>query len=128
VAILQEVPMSIPRSLVTLALGLVVVVAACSSSPGIRRTPFDGAGPTEEEVWLTVENNDFRDATIHLYWSGVRARAGVVTGKTTDTFRMRWRSEWAYIEVDFLGGGGYRTETVAVYPGDHLNFVIMGSM
>lgn len=120
---------SLPRpTLWRLILCLCVIASACASPQEIRRTPFDGAGPTEDEVWLTVENNDFRDATIHLDWSGRRTRAGVVTGKTTETFRMRWVSEWALIEVDFLGGGGYQSETVPVYPGDHLHFVIMGGM
>jgi hypothetical protein len=41
---------------------------------------------------------------------------------------MRWRSEWAHLGVDFLGRGGYETERVPVYPGDHLNFVIMVGM
>jgi hypothetical protein len=49
----------------------------------------------------------------------------MVTGKTTETFSMRWRSELIQLEIDFVGGGGYRTESIDVWAGDHLNYVIM---
>jgi hypothetical protein len=110
----------------SLALAL---LTACASSPdtGPRTDPFDGgAGATSDEVLLTVENNDFRDATIYAIWSGLKRRVGTVTGKTSETFRMDWRSEEVQLEIDYLGGGGYLSERVPVTQGDHLNFVIMG--
>lgn len=109
-----------------LALVTLLVAAGCATTPeSSAGSPFDGTR-VSDEILLTVENNDFRDATIHVFWNGMKTRAGIVTGKTSETFRMRWRSEWAHIGVDFLGSGGYETEQVPVNPGEHLNFVIMG--
>jgi hypothetical protein len=105
-----------------------VTLAGCASSPTTRASvdPFGDAGAGSEEVLLTVENNDFRDASIYAIWNGVRRRVGSVTGKTSETFRMEWRSEDIQLEIDFLGGGDYVSERVPVTQGDHLNFVIMG--
>jgi hypothetical protein len=50
---------------------------------------------------------------------------GSVTGMTSQTFRMSWRSEEIQLEIDFVGGGGYVSERVPVTQGDHLDFVIM---
>jgi hypothetical protein len=119
--------MRVPRFRAALALVTALAAAGCSTTQEAEGSPFDGSRASED-IQLTVENNDFRDATIHVYWNGMRTRAGIVTGKTSETFRMRWRSEWAHLGVDFLGRGGYETERVPVYPGDHLNFVIMVGM
>jgi hypothetical protein len=118
----EEAPVRISRSVLVLGLGL--AAAACSSTAAGQRDPFSATAPAED-ILLTVENNDFRDATIYILWGGVKSRAGTATGKTSRTFRSRWRSEEVQLEVDFLGRGGYVTERVPVYPGDHLNFVIM---
>jgi len=102
---------------------------ATSQTPDPATDPFDGGGAGREDVLLTVENNDFRDASIYALWNGVRRRVGSVTGKTSETFRMEWRSEEIQLEIDFLGGGSgddYVSERVPVTQGDHLNFVIMG--
>lgn len=113
------------RPLLALALGITLAVSGCASRQEEVGSPFDGTRGADD-VLLTVENNDFQDATIHLVWDGVRTRAGMVVGKTTETFRLPWRSEWAQIEVDFVGvRDDYHSERVPVYPGDHLNFVIM---
>lgn len=116
------------RNLGTVLMALGMAACASMSEPAERAAddPFEVArGGGTDEVLLTVENNDFRDATIYVLWNGARRRAGTVTGKTSETFRMEWRSEWVQLEVDFLGGGGYTTERVDVVQGDHLNFVIM---
>jgi hypothetical protein len=117
------------RSRMALAFVALLAASACATTQGDTAAtggPFEGPA-WSEGVLLTVENNDFRDATIDVYWNGMRTRAGIVTGKTTETFELRWRSEWARIGVDFLGSGGFETEPVPVEPGDHLNFTIMVS-
>jgi len=116
-------------SLGTVLLALGMAGCASMSEPAAQgaRDPFEVARSGTDDVLLTVENNDFRDATIYVLWNGARRRAGAVTGKSTETFRMEWRSEWVQLQVDFLGGGGYTTERVDVLQGDHLNFVIMSS-
>ena len=121
------------RALFATVFGAVLATAGCSAGQEEPGSPFDGSRGAED-VLLTVENNDFRDATIHVFWNGMRTRAGMVTGKTSETFRLDWRGEFAQLEVDFIGSGGpgargdYTSERVSVYPGDHLNFVIMPGM
>lgn len=104
---------------------LAATLTGCAVQGGqLEATPFTEVRPFDEDVLLTVENNDFRDATIYVYWSGVKRRVGRVTGKTKKTFRMEWLSEEAQFGADFLGRGGFRTETIPVVPGDHLNLLI----
>jgi hypothetical protein len=88
-----------------------------------RADPFSAA--PSDQVLLTVQNNDFRDASIYALWNGVKRRVGSVTGMTSQTFRMTWQSEEIQLEIDFVGGGGYVSERVPVTQGDHLDFVIM---
>lgn len=38
---------------------------------------------------------------------------------------MRWLAEEVQLEVDFVGRGGFRSETMSVSLGDHLSFLIM---
>lgn len=102
---------------------LLIVLTACASSrEGVNVMRTAGGG---QNVQLTVENNDFRDASIYASWNGMRERVGMVTGKTRETFEMRWRSEQVRLEVDFIGGGGFWSDVIEVYEGDHLNFVIL---
>lgn len=121
--------MTLPtRRLSALLTGLVLAFAltACASSndPGnVMREAGSSFG--DERVQVTIQNNDFRDATIYAYWNGVKNRVGMVTGKTTDSFEMDWRSEEVQFEVDFVGGGGFFSDRLAVYQGDHLDFVIL---
>lgn len=116
------------RTVLALALSGLLVAAGCSAGREEPGSPFDGTRGSQD-VLLTVENNDFYDANIHLSWGGMRTRAGTVTGKTTETFRLTWKHEWAQIEVDFVGSNSdYRSERVSVFPGDHLNFVIMAGL
>ncbi len=110
---------------------LALLLGACAAgAPGTstRTDPFEAAaGRESDEVLLTVQNNDFRDASIYAVWNGVRKRVGSVTGMTSETFRMRWQSEEIQLSIDFVGGGGYTSERVPVTQGDHLDFVIMAN-
>lgn len=114
-----------PRWPLCFLVGLAVVSTAAGCF-GTRTgdSPFRSGQTGDERVMLTVHNNNYRDATIYAYWNGVRDRIGMVIGKTEETFTMRWRSEEIQLEVDFVGGGGYRTEIVSVFRGDHLDFRI----
>lgn len=108
---------------------LLAALAGCATNPAEGETPFRAVRGDRgsEDVRITIQNVDFRDATVYARWNGVRRRVGFVVGKTSKTFRMRWLSERLQFEVDFVGGGGYRTESIDVLQGDHLNFVIMPS-
>lgn len=106
------------------ALLLCVGLSGCAAHQQEVDDPFRISSGDGDDVQLTVENHDFRDATIYAYWNGMRDRIGMVTGKTTKTFQMRWRSEDLQLRIDFVGGGGHRTETIGVWEGDHLHYVI----
>jgi hypothetical protein len=108
-------------------LASIVVAASCVPGGGqrVEDSPFDEAR-WSQQVLLTVQNNEFMDATIHARWNGLRERVGMVTGKTSQTFRMEWRGEYIRLEIGFIGSReGYTSELVGVSPGDHLDFVIM---
>ena len=105
---------------------LAATLAGCATTPAERDTFSAVVGDRgSEDVRITIENVDFSDATIYARWNGVRRRVGFVVGKTTKTFRMRWLSERLQFEVDFVGGGGYRSESIDALRGDHFNFVIL---
>ena len=107
-------------SVVALAL-LAVACAPRNAEP----VPFTGAG-ADPTMLLTVDNQDYRDATVYANWNGVNHRVGTVTGKTTETFTIAWRDYQVRLEVDFLGGGEMKLgDLIAVQPGEHLDFVIM---
>jgi hypothetical protein len=77
-------------------------------------------------VQLTVQNNDFKDATVYAVWEGgVRRRIGTVTGKTSATFTFDWVSHIIRVEADFVAGDGFLSDPIEVWKGDHLNLVIM---
>jgi len=121
--------MDVPRSLI--ALGSVVlcflVPTSCVSTAASSGDPFAEVPGAGGPVRFTIQNNDFRDASVYGYWNGVRERIGSVTGKTIKTFETDWKSETFSFFVDFVGGGEYHSETIEVWPGDHLDFVIMPS-
>ena len=107
------------------ALLLAATLAGCASTPEGDAFRAVRGDIGSEDVRITVENVDFRDATVYALWNGVKRRVGFVVGKTTKTFRMRWLSERLQFEVDFVGGGGYRSESIGALRGDHFNFVIL---
>lgn len=77
-----------------------------------------------DRVLLTVDNQNFSDATIYARWNGERRHLGTVTGKSRRTFELEWRSHRILIEVDFIAGGHYRSNAMDVARGDHLKFII----
>ena len=116
------------RMLFAVAVVLIASTSAGCASGGPNPFEAPGSGGSDsgyEDVRLTVENRDFRDATIYAYWNTSRRRVGFVVGKTSHTFQMRWLAEEVYLEVDFVGRGGFRSDVIPVSPGDHLNFLIM---
>jgi len=107
--------------------GLLMILAlALSACAGRRAAPspfLEGGDPT---ILITVDNQDFRDATIFVNWNGVRQRVGMVTGKTTETLETPWRDYVVRLEVDFVGGGDMKVrDAISVQPGEHIDFVIM---
>ena len=115
--------MRIRRAVVTpLTLGL--LFAACAGR-NERPSPFAAAGG-EGTIQITVDNQDWRDATLYADWNGVRQRVGMVLGKTSETFSTPWRDYYVRFDVDFIGGGGLPArDAIQVQAGDHIDYVIM---
>lgn len=105
-----------------LILSALLATAACAS--GGRPIVSRQAG-TGNEVQLTVENQNFKDATVYAIWgAGPRNRLGLVVGNTTETFQVRFRSGDLRVEVDFIAGDDIVTETIGVFQGDHIHVQI----
>jgi hypothetical protein len=111
------------RDVVAMPMMLGLVLAACAGQSE-RPNPFSGVG--DATIQITVDNQDWRDATLYADWNGVRQRIGMVVGKTTETFRTPWRDYYVRLDVDFIGGGGLPSrDAIQVQAGDHIDYVIM---
>jgi hypothetical protein len=110
-----------------LALGLPLLVAACSAlREDTPPSPFENGGNVPQNIQITVDNQDWRDATLYADWNGVRQRVGMITGKTTQTFSTPWRDYMVRLDIDFVGGGGIPSrDPIQVQAGDHLDYTIM---
>ena len=107
---------------VALALG---AVGCASLSGGESRTGWDVGSSEEQVVELQITNQNFKDARIYALWGGERRRLGMVSGNTSQTFRVQWRpGANLRIEVDFLAGGGFVSESVSTWPGEAFEFII----
>ena len=103
---------------------LVLFAGACASSGSDVPSPF--VQGDEATVGITVDNQDYRDATLYVNWNGVRQRVGMVIGKTKETFTVPWKDFEVKLEVDFVGGGGFEArDALSVWPGEHVDFIIM---
>lgn len=111
-----------------------MLVAACLLAAGcgggrqtLRGDPFGEF--QDDQVRLTVHNNDYRDAVIYAVWNGYKDRVGMVTGTRSQTFAMKWKSEWIRVQVSFIGDNEEQTsDQIPVTPGDHLDYVILGTV
>ena len=117
-----------------IACGLALVAAAlgsgCASANELAGSGVDDPMAPNDKfgsvVRLTVQNNDFKDATVYAVWDGGnRRRIGMVTGKTSATFTFDWVSHRIHIEADFIAGEGFVSDEIEVWEGDHLDLVIM---
>lgn len=121
-------PPTLIRFLGAGALGLALAAGAvgCASlSGGESRTGWDVGSSEEQVVELQVTNQNFKDARIYAIWGGERRRLGMVSGNSSQTFRVQWRpGATLRIEVDFLAGGGFLSEGVSTWPGEAFEFII----
>lgn len=103
--------------------GLVLVsligVGACGLTTSTHN-PFDGSLEQEQEdrLRIQIQNMNFNDVTIYAVAAGQRERLGSVTGKTDQSFRLRWNyAEPIAFEIDVVGGPECDTNPLAVEPG-----------
>lgn len=103
---------------------LLVAVTAGGCAGTYADNPFQG-GSNDNDVQITIRNQNFNDATIWAEWrGGSRTRLGSVTGSSTRTFTTPFRGDVIRFEVDFLGGRRYTTESYPINPGEHLELRI----
>lgn len=113
---------SLLRRLRVLVPLLALAGAACGSLGGERRDPT--IAPPENVVVLQVDNQNFKDARIYVFWNSSRDRVGMVTGNTRQTFRIRGQEGQMRVQVDFVAGGGFTTDALQVWRGETIQLVI----
>src|SRR5690606_19283817 len=98
------------------ALLLVGSASGCASALASPvEDPMAGRAKYGSVVRLTVQNRDFKDASVYAIWrGGTRHRVGLVTGKTSATFSFEWVSDEVAFEADFVGGGSFTVESIDV--------------
>lgn len=105
---------------------LAVLLATGCAGATSQSDPFgsrSAAGPSSVDV--TISNLNFNDATIHAIWEGGRReRVGRVTGNTTRTFTLEFRTDAVRFEIDFLAGGDFVGNQITVSPGDHVQLTL----
>jgi len=99
----------------TLALVLLLfALAACAT--GRRRQQSNAYPP----IRVSIENQNFYDATVYLRWRGDRRRLGVVNGNTSSDFESPWYGPDLQVEIELLAGSRYVGDPIGVSPGDQL--------
>jgi len=109
---------------------LPALLAFGGCGPGLRAgggsNPFASAPARATTVKVTVQNSDFRDATLYAQWQGAqRVRVGFIVGKTTETFTMEWHSPMVEFTADFVAGETLYLDSIEVTEEDHLDIVIL---
>jgi len=94
---------------------LLLALAACTT--GRRRQQQSNAYPP---IRISIENQNFYDATVYLRWRGDRRRLGVVNGNTRSDFESPWYGPDLQFEIELLAGSRYTGDTIGVSPGDQL--------
>ena len=107
-----------PSTLVA-ALALLVGAAGCGTTRALN--PFAPPSASETQIRVTIENQNFGDATIHALRGGERIRLGQVTGKSEQNFNVRWNFSLPMeFEIHIVGGQGCRVRPIPVDPGDRI--------
>ena len=102
-----------------------VGTGACASNAGRPVVADEDYAIQDEEVLVTVENQNFKDAVVYAVWgAGERDRLGLVTGHTTKTLTAPFKPGDLRIEVDFIAGDDVLTESMGVFHGDHVQVTI----
>ena len=104
-------------AVVALALSLSVCAKPASKNPFAAPGTQRGEG----SIQVRVDNQNFGDATIHAIRGGERIRLGQVTGKSEQSFTMRWNFSLPLeFEVNIIGGQGCGVRPLSVDPGDRV--------
>ena len=108
-----------PTSIIT----AVLLLATTGCAKPEAKNPFAARGTSarDGQVRVSVENQNFGDATVHALRGGERIRLGNVTGKTDEQFTVRWTFSLPMeFEIQIIGGQGCRIRPISVDPGDRI--------
>ena len=108
---------------------LALALSGCFSGWGRPDNPFRPGDSPPVDIRVSVENQNFSDATIYAVRGGQRTRLGDVTGLSESTFTMRL--EYAidlYFEGSLVGRQSCRTSSIPVNPGDHVRVRIPANL
>ncbi|MSR07312.1 MAG: hypothetical protein EXR93_09650 [Gemmatimonadetes bacterium] len=104
---------------------LVVLVAGACIFPRRAADPGDlPSDPWEGPITVSVENQNFYDATIYAVSGTSRERLGNVRGLGADRFSFTWKATEVYFIIALLAVGEYPTEQISINPGDQLELTI----
>lgn len=96
-----------------------------SGCGGTRADPMPRGDGSSETITLRVNNLNFNDATLTLVTSGTRSRLGIVSGKSTQSFSVRWPNlQELRVQISVLAGGNFTTAPVTVGPGERVELLI----
>lgn len=70
------------------------------------------AGTSEMEIpegmdtfTLQVDNDNFNDARVYVFWNGRSQSLGRIRGSTTETFELPYHSNRVRLRIEFVQGG-----------------------
>ncbi len=100
-----------------------LIVAAGCVGRGGASDPF--AGPEKAQIVIEVDNTGFNQATVWILTGAGERRLGIVNGKATKSFTVRWhRSDELQVRVRVLGGTEFTTRRQLVFPGGEVELRI----
>ena len=116
---------SFRKTAATLLSVAVIMMAGACIFPHRAAVPDDAPNdPSNEVVSVSVENQNFYDATIYTVHGTTRERLGNVGGQGHENFSFKWKAGEVYFIIALLAVGEYPTERISVSPGDQLELTV----
>lgn len=109
------------------ALGAGLLLAmAC----GAGSTPLtEHLSPTGDSVTVEVVNENYYDLNLFAVYEGsARERLGLVTGNSSQTFRIGWEPLRLQFEIDLISVGAFFSDAVQVSPGDDVGLRVLSNL
>lgn len=104
--------------------GAAAFAAGCASGGGTSGGDADYDGPTFE---LRIDNDDFQDARVQVFWDQAQQNLGRIRGSSTETFELPYHGNRVRLRIEMVEGNE-RTDTgfFTVNPDQVLTYRIGG--
>lgn len=116
----------------TAALAAALIAALLNAACFASRQKDENSGPApNNELIVSVQNNNWRDVTIYAVQNGRRVRLGTVSSHERAVLTLPAAFGGAgslRLLLDPIGGNAYLTEPIALRPGDMLDLVIENNL